>query len=44
MTKKQITAVKKTIKMWEWLKLNPTKDKDGYLEMKGVKEDNIPLN
>ncbi|MCK5018382.1 MAG: hypothetical protein KAS32_15090 [Candidatus Peribacteraceae bacterium] len=30
MTKKQITAVKKTVKMWEWFVNNPTKDKTDY--------------
>ncbi len=28
--KKHINAVKKTIKMWEWLKDNPDKDKEDY--------------
>ena len=30
MNKKQITAVKKTVKMWEWLRDNPTKEKIDY--------------
>ncbi len=30
MTKKQITAVKKTIKMWEWLRDNPGQSKHKY--------------
>jgi len=36
-TKKEINAVEKTIKMWEWLRDHPGKQKWQYLESKGVK-------
>ena len=36
MTKKQITAVKKTITMWEWLRNNPTKTKYAYFIHKRI--------
>ena len=32
MLKKHINAVKKTIKMWEWLRDNPDKEKMDYLD------------
>jgi len=30
MTKKEITAVKRTLKQWEWLVINPNKGKSDY--------------
>lgn len=35
--KNHINAVKKTIKMWEWLRDNPDKDKEGYFEKMNLK-------
>ena len=35
--KKHINAVKKTIKMWEWLRDNPDKEKEDYLKYFGFK-------
>ena len=36
MTKKQITAVKKTIKQWAWLRDNPDKFKEDYFKERGI--------
>lgn len=42
-TQKQITAVKKTVIMWSWLRDHPTKNKDDYFDAhKRIK--NIPRN
>ena len=40
MLKKHINAVKRTIKMWEWLRDNPDETKENYLE-NIVKSDNL---
>lgn len=41
MLKKHITAVKKTIKMWEWLRDNPDKEKRNYFIKHKLK---VPVN
>lgn len=43
MNKKQITAVKKTVTMWEWLRDNPKKDKIAYLRIPRTLRKNAAL-
>ena len=44
MNKKQITAVKKTVIMWSWLRDHPTKDKWDYFEAHKIGIQEIPMS